>query len=184
MTQSEPNPQQQLEHAIDDVHIDALRHPDPSGRGLLRLLAAVRGHIRDETPSVLAYARLGRETSDPIVAVVMELLVEEEERHHTLLERIASSLQDRLDWAMASSALPLGAEPASRTEHETAQTVRALEDEERRGAQALRDLAHREVTEETGLACLLLETMAMDSDKHAHLLAFVAERLAGGQSTR
>jgi hypothetical protein len=184
MTQTEPQPDQRLAHAIEEVHVDALRHPDPSGQCLLHLLGAVEVHVRDESASVETYARIGRETNDPVVAVVMELLVEDEQRHHTLLQRIATSLHDRLKWATDSSALPIGTEPATRTDGETVETVRALELEERRGTQQLRDLARRDRTTETGLPCLLLETMAVDSDKHAHLLAFVAEHLASRNSSR
>jgi hypothetical protein len=64
------------------------------------------------------------------------------------------------------------------------ETLRELEHEERRGAQQLRDLARRERTGDTALPCLLLDAMAMDSDKHACLLAFVAEHLARRSSSR
>jgi hypothetical protein len=72
MTQTEQLADQRLERAIEDVHLDELRHPDPSGQCLLRLLGAVEAHVRDESVSVETYARIGRETSDPVVAVVME----------------------------------------------------------------------------------------------------------------
>jgi len=85
---------------------------------------------------------------------------------------------------LAARALQIDVKPPRQMEPESVQIVRALEDEERRGAQQLRDLAHRERTRETALPCLLLETMAMDSDKHAHLLAFVAEHLGRRKSSR
>jgi hypothetical protein len=85
-----------------------------------------------------------------------------------------------LNWATDSPVLPIGEEPPRQTDPEMVETVRELEDEERRGAQQLRDLAYRERTSETALPCLLLNAMAMDSDKHARLLAFVVEHLAAG----
>src|SRR6185503_10866960 len=106
MTEAEERAQRQMEHVIEDVHLDSLRHPDPTGSGLQRLLRAVQTHMREEVGSVQTYARLGRETSDPVVAVVMELLVEEEERHHALFQRIAMSLEDRLNWATSAADLP------------------------------------------------------------------------------
>ena len=177
MTEAEERAQRQMEHVIEDVHLDALRHPDPTGSGLQAPAAAVQTHMRTEVGSVQTYERLGRETSDPVVAVVMELLVEEEERHHALFQRIALSLEDRLNWATSAIDLLFGSAPSSHSANRTVETVRALELDERRGAQELRNLAHRERGTETGLPCLLLETMAMDSDKHRHLLALVAHRL-------
>jgi hypothetical protein len=184
MTQTEQQTDQRLERAIEDVHLDEVRHPDPSGQCLLRLLGAVEAHVRDESLSVETYERIGRETRDPVLAVVMELLVEDETHHYALLQRIATSLEAHLNWATDSPVLPTGDEPPRQTDPEMVEAVRELEDEERRGAQQLRDLAHRERTPETGLPCLLLETMAADSDKHAHLLAFVAEHLASRHSSR
>ena len=56
--------------------------------------------------------------------------------------------------------------------------VRACEEDERRGAQALRDLAHRAHLALEPLASELLEAMALDSEKHARLLKFVSHRLS------
>jgi hypothetical protein len=56
--------------------------------------------------------------------------------------------------------------------------VPALIKEEQDGARALRDLAARERGIDSGLDSLLLEIMALDSDKHARLLQFVQRRLA------
>jgi hypothetical protein len=177
VTQTEQEPDNRLQAMIEEVHLDALRHPDPCGSGLLTFLEAIQQHAEGEASTVQTYARIASETSDPVVAVVMELLVDEEQRHHALFQRIGASLRDRFNWA-ESSALPLDAAPTGRTDPQTIRLLRDLEAEERRGAQALRDLAHPERPGQSGLICLLLQAMAMDSDKHARLLAFVAERLA------
>ena len=56
-------------------------------------------------------------------------------------------------------------------------TTRNLVDEERRSARMMRDLAQSEKGIDAGLDSLLLEMMAMDSEKHARLLQFVQQRL-------
>ncbi len=48
--------------------------------------------MHGETASVQAYERIAREATDPVVAPVMELLVEDGECHHVLLQCIATSL--------------------------------------------------------------------------------------------
>ena len=161
-------------NSIDDVYVDALRHPDPSGAGLLNMLDAVRRHVRDEATSVQTYVRLANEARDPVVAQVLRMLVEDEKRHHAAFERIAASLTDRLTW----SAEQAEAGAAEAGDFATIQLVQALEEEEHNGAQALRELAHRARRGDDYLSCLLLEAMAMDSEKHAYLLRMVAERLS------
>ena len=177
MTETGRQSEDRLQTMIEEVRLDAVQHPDPCGGRLATLLEAIQRHVQGEASTVRTYAHIRRETGDPIVAFVMELLVDEEERHHALFERIATSLRDQFNWATESSALPLDAAPAGRTDPQTARLVRDLEEEERRGAQALRELAQPDGPGEAGLVSLLLEAMAMDSDKHARLLAFVSRRL-------
>jgi hypothetical protein len=94
-----------------------------------------------------------------------------------LLERIANSLRDALDWTHSPDALPTGQPYSGERAASLASVTRALIDEERQGAKALHKLAQQERRIAAGLHSLLLEMMALDSDKHAHLLQFVEHRL-------
>ncbi len=67
--------------------------------------------------------------------------------------------------------------PEMRARAEIRAAVARLIEEEKTGAQALRRLAQEERELDGGLGALLLEMMAMDSDKHARLLRFVQRRL-------
>ena len=178
MTKIDEEAVNRLQATIDEVRRDARTHPDPCGSGLLSLLQAIQQHAEEEASTIQTYARIGRETSDPVVAFVMQFLVDDEQRHHALFARMASSLHDRFNWAPDSTAQPFDSAGRAQGDAETARQVRALADEERRGAQALCDLASRQDPGDADLVCLLLEAMAMDSDKHAHLLTFVASRLS------
>jgi len=109
--------------------------------------------------------------------MVMRLILEDEERHHGLLKRISSTLRDALDWTYSPDALPRATTSPEPTDEDLPALARALIDEEKTGAQALRGLAQRERGLGGGLDSLLLEMMAMDSDKHARLLHFVQRRL-------
>jgi rubrerythrin len=167
-----------LQNTIDDVRMDALHHPDPGGVGLLTLVDTVQRHVREEAASIQTYARLADESRDPMVALVMQLLVEDEVRHHAMFERIAASLQDRLSWASESRSVPADSAPADRSQSETLRLLHSLEEEEHVGAQALRRLARQARRSDECTSCLLLEAMAMDSEKHAHLLRLLSEQLA------
>lgn len=70
--------------------------------------------------------------------MVMDMLVKDEARHHALLRRIAASLREKLNWSQPT-ALPSGDASTDESATATADEVRALELEERHGAQELRE---------------------------------------------
>jgi hypothetical protein len=142
-----------------------------------RLLQAIEDHIRGEADALVEYERLAQVSQDLAVELVMRLILDDEQRHHALLGRIATSLHDALYWTHSADALPASA-PQEPPAPELASLARTLIREEQNGARALRELAVRERGIDGGLDSLLLEMMALDSEKHARLLQFVERRLA------
>jgi hypothetical protein len=112
-----------------------------------------------------------------VVALVLRLILEDEARHHGLLRRIATTLRDALYWTHSADALPASITPQEPVPAGLVSVGRALIKDEQAGAHALRDLAAREHGIDQGLDSLLLEMMALDSDKHARLLEYVQRRL-------
>jgi hypothetical protein len=168
----------------EEVHVDATLDKDPCGTGLQMLVQAVETQILEEETLVEAYWQLARETSDAVVATLMRLLAEDEERHHQLFEEIGRTLRDRLDWKADVPTAVGGSGPGTERDIEWPRRVRAFEANELRDAGALHELAHRAHMECEPLACQLLEAMAMDSDKHARLLRFVGHRLDASLARR
>ena len=142
------------------------------------LLDAVERHAVAEQEALDQYEYLATSSADPVIALVMRLILEDEERHHGLLKRIEATLRDAIEWTHSPNALPRTGTPQQPVAHELLQTAGALIEEERTGAHYLRDLARREKDIDAGLHSLLIEMMAMDSEKHARLLQFVHDRLA------
>ena len=141
------------------------------------LLEAVERHARAEQDALDEYAFVAEASADPVIALVMRLILEDEERHHGLLRRIEATLRDALDWTHSPSALPVSAVPQQPVPRDLVAITRGLVQEEHSGARMMRDLAQREKGIDAGLHSLLLEMMAMDSEKHARLLQFVQQRL-------
>jgi hypothetical protein len=141
------------------------------------LLEAVERHARAEQDALAEYAFVAEASADPVVALVMRLILEDEERHHGLLRRIEATLRDALNWTHSPSALPVAAIPERPLARDLVAITRGLVHEEHSGARMMRDLAQREKGMGAGLHSLLLEMMAMDSEKHARLLQFVQHRL-------
>ena len=152
--------------------------PPGSAEWLLNVIAQ---HANAEATTLAQYEHLAAASGDPVVALVTRLILEDEERHHTLLKRIQASLRDVLEWTHSPQALPSGAAPSTTTSPDLAALARGLVSEERHGAQQMRRLAESEKQVGGGLHALLLDMMAIDSDKHAHLLQFVEHRLKGSK---
>lgn len=145
---------------------------------LEHLLRAVDTHASAEADALSQYEYLAEASGDAVIALVMRLILDDEVRHHGLLHRMATTLRDALEWTSSPAALPRGA-PEARVPITFVTLAKSLIEEERTGARALRRLAEQEKDINGGLDSLLLEMMAMDSDKHARLLQFVERRLEG-----
>jgi rubrerythrin len=141
------------------------------------LLEAVERHATAEQDALAEYEFVAKASADPVIALVMRLILDDEERHHGLLRRIEATLRDALNWTHSPSALPEPTLPQQPIARDLVAITRALVEEERTGARMMRDLAQREKGIDAGLDSLLLEMMAMDSEKHARLLQFVQQRL-------
>jgi rubrerythrin len=157
------------------IHMDEQHGPQTGS--VEWLLQAVERHAASEADALDLYARIADESGDPVVALVMRLILDDELRHHSLLKRIESSLRDALDWTHSPSALPSSQLPQRPLPGGLAKIARELVEEERTGAHKMRALASNERGIDAGLHSLLLEMMALDSEKHAHLLQYVQRRL-------
>jgi rubrerythrin len=150
----------------------------PASGSVEWLLDAVERHATAERDALAQYEYLRTASGDPVIALVMQLILDDEERHHGLLRRMEASLRDALNWTHSPAALPTSTPPQEPAAAELVDTAAALIKEEHTGARYLRDLAQREKDVDSGFQSLLIDMMAMDSDKHARLLQFVHDRLA------
>ena len=53
------------------------------------------------------YEYLRTASGDSVIALVMQLILDDEERHHGLLKRIEASLRDAIEWTHSPAALPV-----------------------------------------------------------------------------
>src|SRR5215207_4214842 len=162
--------------AMYELPYSAAVADEPPGSPIERLRATVDAHARAEATALGQYEYLAESSGDPVVALVMRLVLEDEERHHGLLRRIETTLSDALNWTRSPNALPTGA-PAQGQAPALVELTRVLVAEEHTGAKILRKLAEQQRAIDGGLHSLLIDMMAMDSEKHAMLLQFVQRRL-------
>ena len=131
------------------------------------LLRTVEVHAAAEKDALEQYEYLAEASVDPVIAFVMRLILDDKVRHHGLLQRMATTLRDALEWTSSDAALPKAQTPEGPVPAAFVAIARGLVEEEQTGARALRHLAEQEKDINGGLDSLLLEMMAMDSDKHA-----------------
>jgi rubrerythrin len=154
---------------VDHVSLD---RPETSDE---HVLALVEAHIKAESEDLGIYRNLAT-SPDPVTAGLMQMVIEDEERHHDLLKRLAVRLQDDLSWESSPDALPAdnGSKPRIRG---NADSLRELARHEHQGARHLEVLAREARELQRPLATLLLYSMALDSQKHELILGYIGNRL-------
>ncbi|MEK6206651.1 MAG: hypothetical protein AABM32_03330 [Chloroflexota bacterium] len=143
------------------------------------LLAILDAHVDGESEHVEAYRRFSHTMSDPIVKLLMDLVVEDEARHHELMRRMAARLRDDIRATRSEDALPYAPSPRNGRLRGFAAVVDAYARDERREVRQLRRLASDAGLLYDGVFALILETMADDSAKHERVMRFVLRRIAG-----
>lgn len=143
------------------------------------LLAVLNAHVEGEAEHIEAYRRLAHTIDDPIVKLLMDLVVEDEQRHHELMLRMAARLGDDLQATRSANALPYAPSPRNGRLRAFAAIVDEHARDERQGVRVLRRLADDAGLIYGGLFRLILETMADDSAKHERVMRFVLQRIAG-----
>jgi rubrerythrin len=148
------------------------------------LVHTIQAHAESETESIETYRRLAAQSPDTAVAMLLQLIIDDEERHHRVLHGIARMLRDDLDRSKTPCAVPEGRAEVVVVSTEMAEAIRAAMEDERQATRRFRTLARRQAASQEGIITLLLERLAMDSQKHQCILAFIARRLKADEQNR
>jgi rubrerythrin len=137
------------------------------------LLRAFESHISGERDVLAQYRQLAETSKDPVVKLIMGVVLEDEERHHSLMHRLATRFKDDLEWSQTPGALPAERPTFDR---DTYDAIHKFIFSERTGIHQLEELATRVEGLYGGLPTELLEMMVQDSQKHERLLRFLFRR--------
>jgi glutamine synthetase adenylyltransferase len=136
-----------------------------------RLTRALEAHASDEAHDLATCEQLLERSTDPVLKMLVSLVVEDGQRHHSLLEAMVRRLEEPKE---AVAAPP--ADHTTLTQTELATTLRALIRDEHEGARHLRHIARQEPHLYDGLYPVLLDAIARDAEKHAAMLRFLLLR--------
>lgn len=132
-------------------------------------------HTRREGALLEEYITTAEGTESKALAYLVNLLVEDERRHHRYFNELASSLKSEAELSGAEPVIPrLDLRLVDKAEL-VATTERLLEHEQSDAAELKR--LHKDLRDlqDTTLWGLLVEVMQRDTDKHIAILKFVAD---------
>src|ERR1700686_1121447 len=145
-----------------------------------RLIRALEAHAAASAADVATCRELASRMNDPVVELLVGMIVDDEQRHDSLLRSMVRRLEEEVDFLPARGALPVPSGSMStdvEAATQIAASVRGLMRNEHEGSRHLRHLARQEPTLYGGLYPLLLETIARDSEKHATMLRYLLHRV-------
>ena len=137
-------------------------------------------HVNGEREILQDYERLAEETESPAFAYLAGLILDDERRHHQLLNDLAETIRTSATLSGEPTPIPdLGVFRADR-EKILADTERFLAAEEEdnrhleRLAKEMRDVRNTTVWQ------LIIHLIQQDNEKHRHILRFIRDRARHG----
>ena len=147
-----------------------------------RVIRALEAHASAEAHDVATCEQILQRSEDPVARLLLGLILEDEQRHHSLLQSMVRRLQEEVEFVTSPTALPIPEDGSvASTDTELAATLRTLIRDEHEGARHLRHIARQEPHMYSGLYPMLLETIARDSEKHATIYRFLLQRVEDRQ---
>jgi len=126
--------------------------------------------------AIAVYRDLAGRATDPVIAGLLHALLQDEEHHHRILRALGMDLR-----AVAGGASGRAPRPRDPRAQESLGLLQAFARQEQEGAEELRRLANQAPQLLGGLYALLLQLMAMDSQKHHLILRFIVDELTGDE---
>jgi rubrerythrin len=133
-----------------------------------------QAHVREEEHFLDSYRELVDAVDQPGARLLVELIIEDEERHHGLMARLAREAREAEE-ADGDTVVPqFSAEDVARLLEPTERFLDAERDDRRR----LRALASAlKPLRDTNVWPLVIELMELDTRKHIRILEFLRARM-------
>ena len=142
-------------------------------RTLVELLAK---HGAEEGRILSEYEHASESVTDPAARYLIDLILEDERRHHRVLVELATAMAWGTFDKTASPVPPLGWHLAEELSSAIGR-LRKYEEEDRRELEALRKRLRP--FEDTTLWSLMVQMMILDTEKHAKILEFLEQHSRG-----
>lgn len=133
----------------------------------------VARHVQTEDEILSGYRQLAEDAGSPDVAYLAGLIVEDEQRHHRIMEELSRSVLAEAQLTESKEGIP--SVPLTRSDPSAllvaTERLLAMEHEDRRALKELR--RNLRPVASTTLWALLVETMELDTRKHIAILRHI-----------
>ena len=141
-----------------------------------RLMEEFETHETHEAVYVRRYREIFQRMRNPLVKFLVELILADEEKHHTVLESMTSTLKGALTWTRFENAVA-GLSNLGQQKDEILSVTEEFIRAERKEIVEYRKLMRASKKYYQGLFTLFLAAMIHDSEKHIEILEFLREKL-------
>lgn len=126
-------------------------------------------HVRTEHGAMLEYERLAEETEAEDIAYLMQIVLDDERRHHRWFRELRNSLEAAIELRDTGATVPaVGTTSISREVLDATRRLLAIEREDKEELQTLRKAM--KPVEDSTLWALLVDVMLHDTEKHIAIL--------------
>ena len=145
--------------------------PAPDLESDARVLETLRTHGERERAVLAAYQRLVEESSDEGIRYLGRLIIEDEDRHHRVIDEMANRVDS---WMQGTAVEPSTPELTPRVDRDLLDETHRLLELEHEDAKELRRLQKKlRYAPPTSLLPLLVKLMLHDTAKHIEILTFI-----------
>lgn len=142
-----------------------------------QLLTRIEADEATEAEGMEVYKRAAEASRDAGVRFLMNLIMEDEERHSRLLQAMAHDIRHSLDWSQDKAEMP-SIHPASNEAVELGHQADRFLAVEQENLKDLKGLRHAVKDLEEGMLDLIVGTMEDDTKKHIEILQFIRKRVS------
>jgi len=142
------------------------------------VVEALDRHGREEGELLASYQRYTEEAASPAARYLVALILEDERRHHRVLEELATTIA----WGGMhdDSGATVPSSPRSVVDRDLLEATRSLLRHERRDRAQLRHMRRRlHRYTDAPMWNLLIDIMRSDTDKHIRILRFILRESSG-----
>lgn len=162
---------------------DAIRglHATGASHSAHQVVKALERHGREEGELLERYRRFEDESESPWVRYLVRLIMEDEQRHHRLLEGLANTIAWGGLKGTPDETVPTFANTFRRDDALESETRALLRHELRDRAKLRKIRRHLSSYGDVALWELLIDLMSSDTDKHIRIFRFILRHRSGNR---
>jgi rubrerythrin len=141
-----------------------------------RLMNEFEAHEGEEEKILRHYRQVAGETKNPLVKMLLQLIISDEEKHRALTHSMLSTLKGDLTWTKPDDAIR-GLYDIGEAKEKLLAVTEAFIRLEKEGLKGSKGLIKGSKGYHHGVFALFLRCMITDTEKHIDILEFLRQRL-------